>query len=83
MLTFTVYTADDYDRTRRVVHIDPAAVISVEEDERRPAFGGYHPVAIITMATGDRFTVEDGSRSAARSIAKAKDAAEVLRDAVG
>jgi hypothetical protein len=42
MLSFTLYTADDYDRSRRQVHIDPVAVVSVEEAERRPAFGGYH-----------------------------------------
>ena len=36
MLTFTLYTADDYDnRTRRQVHLDPAAVISVEETSFR------------------------------------------------
>jgi hypothetical protein len=39
MLTFELYTANDYDRTRRVVHLDPAAVVSVEETERWPAFG--------------------------------------------
>jgi hypothetical protein len=41
-----------YDHSRRVVHIDLCAVIAVEEAERRPAFGGYHQVAIITLATG-------------------------------
>ncbi|MHB1425505.1 MAG: hypothetical protein ACYC3I_20245 [Gemmataceae bacterium] len=72
MLTFNLYTADDYERTRRVVHIEPAAVVSVEEAERRPAFGGYHPIAVIALATGDKFTVEDGSRTAARLIAQAR-----------
>ncbi|MHB1425101.1 MAG: hypothetical protein ACYC3I_18170 [Gemmataceae bacterium] len=79
MLTFTVYTADDYERTRRVVHIDPAAVVSVEEAERRPAFGGYFQVAVITLATGDKFTVQDGSRTAARAIAEAKEVVELVR----
>lgn len=74
MLTFNLYTADDYDRSRRVVHIDPAAVISVEETERRPAYSGYYQVAIITLVTGDKHTVEDGSRTAARKIAEAKAA---------
>jgi hypothetical protein len=73
MLTFNLYTADEYDnRTRRVVHIDPAAVISVEETERRPAYGGYWQVAVITMITGDKHIVEDDSRTAARKIAEAK-----------
>jgi hypothetical protein len=72
MLTFTLYTADEYDRSRRTVHIDPAAVISVEETERRPAFGGWCQVAIITLTTGDKYIVEDDSRTAARMIAEAK-----------
>jgi hypothetical protein len=72
MLTFTLYTADDYDRSRRVVHIDPSAVVSVEETERRLAFGGWYQVAIITLATGDKYVVEDGSRRAAKQIAEAK-----------
>jgi hypothetical protein len=60
MLTFTLYTADDYDRRTRHVHIDPLAVASVEEAERRPAFGGYWCVAVITLVNGERFVVEDG-----------------------
>jgi hypothetical protein len=72
MLTFTLYTADDYDRTRRAVHIDPNAVVAVEETERRPAFGGYHSVAIITLATGKEYVVEDGAKRAARQIAEAR-----------
>lgn len=75
MLTFNLYTADDYERSRRVVHIDPAAVVSIEENERRPAFGGYHQVAVITLATGDKYIVEDGSRRTAREIAEGKEAA--------
>lgn len=83
MLTFHVYTADDYERTRRTVHIDPTAVVSVEESERRPAYGGWHAVAIITLATGDKHVVEDGSRRAAKRIAEAKREATALRDAAG
>jgi hypothetical protein len=60
MLTFNLYTADDYERRPRLVHIDPAAVVAVEEAERRPAFGGRYQVAIITLATGDKYIVEDG-----------------------
>jgi hypothetical protein len=77
MLTFNLYTAEDYDNhTRRQVHIDPAAVISVEETERRPAYSGYHQVAVITLVTGDKHIVEDGSRTAARKIAETKQQAE-------
>lgn len=77
MLTFTLYTADDYDRTTRHVHIDPAAVVAVEEAERRAAFGGYHQVAVITLATSDKYTVEDGARRAGKRIAEAQQAATV------
>jgi hypothetical protein len=73
MLTFTLYT-EDRDGPR-AVHIDPAAVASVEEAERRPAFGGWHQVAVIVLVTGDKFTLEDGARRAARQIAAAKAAA--------
>jgi hypothetical protein len=58
---------------RRVVHIDPCAVI-VEEAERRPAFGCYQQVAVITMVTGDKYTVEDGTRRVVREIAEAREA---------
>ena len=79
MLTFNLYTADDYDnRTGRQVHIDPAAVVSVEETQRRPAYSGYWQVAVITLVTGNKHTVEDGSRTAARKIAEAKQQAEAI-----
>jgi hypothetical protein len=74
-LTFTLYTADDYDRTTRHVHIDPSAVVAVEDAERRPAFGGYYQVAVITLATRDKYIVEDGARRAAKQIAEAQQAA--------
>jgi hypothetical protein len=80
MLMFTVYTADDYDRTRRVVHIDPCAVVSVEESDRRPAFGGWYHVAVITLATGDKYIVEDGGRHVAKEIAEAKQQAEARQE---
>jgi hypothetical protein len=35
MLTFNLYTADDSERSHGVVHINPIAVIAVEETERR------------------------------------------------
>jgi hypothetical protein len=75
MLTFTLYTADEYDRTTRHVHIDPGAVVAVEETERRPALGGAHAVAVITLVTGDKYIVEDWQRRAARQIALAQQAA--------
>jgi hypothetical protein len=81
-LTFDLYTADDYERNRRVVHIDPTAVIAVEETERRPAFGGYYQVVVITLAKGDKYIVEDGSRRVAAKIAEAKEAAG-MQDAEG
>jgi hypothetical protein len=63
---------------RRHVHIDPAAVVAVAETERWPAFpafGGAHAVAVITLATGDKYVVEDGARRAAKQIAEAQQAA--------
>jgi hypothetical protein len=72
MLTFTPYTADGYDRPTRHVHIDPLAVASVEEAERRPAFGGYWQVAVVTMMNGERFVVEDGARRPAKVVRDAK-----------
>lgn len=75
MLTFTLYTADDYERSRRVVHVDPLAVVSVEESERRPAFGGWHQVAVLILSTGDKHIVEDSSRRAAKQIREARQAA--------
>jgi hypothetical protein len=58
MLTFTLYTADDYERTRRVVHIDPVAVVAVEEAElgrstcghRRPAAAAEHEAKALAKA---------------------------------
>jgi hypothetical protein len=75
VLTFTLYTADDYDRRTRHVHIDPLAVASVEEAERRPAFGGYWQVAVIVMVNGERFVVEDGARRVAKMVREAKEKA--------
>ena len=76
MLTFNLYTADDSERAHGVVHLDPIAVIAVEETERRPAFGGWYQVAVNTLATGDKYVVEDEARSAAWEIADAKEQAE-------
>jgi hypothetical protein len=74
-LTFQLYTADDYDRTTgRPTSTRPPSWPS-KETERRPAFGGWHQVAVITLATGDKYTVEDGVRQVAKLIAEAQQAA--------
>jgi hypothetical protein len=52
----------------------PAAVASVEEGKRHPAFGGWHQVAVVTMVNRERFVVEDGARRAAKVIREAKAA---------
>jgi hypothetical protein len=75
LLTFTLYTAGDYDRRTRHVPIDPLVVASVEEAERRPAFVGYWQVAVVVMVNGERFVVEDGARRAARMVREAKERA--------
>ena len=72
MLTFTLYCDDFSPGPSRQVHIDPAAVASVEEDERRPAYRGWHQVAVIMLVTGKTFVVEDEARLAAKRIAEAK-----------
>jgi hypothetical protein len=71
VLTFTLYDEDARGPSRQV-HIDPAAVASVAETACRPAFGGWHQVAVISMVNGERFTVEDGARTAARLVREAK-----------
>jgi hypothetical protein len=73
MLEFTLYNEDDHGDTRRVL-IDPADVASVEESERRPAYGASRPVAVVTMANGYSFVVEDDARRAAALIREAKAA---------
>jgi hypothetical protein len=74
MLSFDLYTADDYDRTRRTVHVNAALVASVVETERRPAFGGSSPVAVIRMHDGAEHVVYDGARQVARQVADAQAA---------
>jgi hypothetical protein len=82
MLTFKLCTADDFDRKVRAVHIDPAAVVAVEEAERCSPLGDCYPVAVITLATGDKYIVEDGTRKVARTIAQAKQLAEAWQHAI-
>ena len=73
MLRFTLYSEERGEL--RAVHIDPAEVASVVETERRPAFGGWHQVAVITLRCGTEHVVEDGSRRAAQQIREGKAAA--------
>jgi hypothetical protein len=76
MLTFRLYRENVSASDRAgTIHIDPLAVVSVEEAERRPAFGGWHQVAVVTLSIGDRHVVEDGARTAARLIADARGSA--------
>ncbi len=70
MLTFTLY-ADDHPPPQ-AVEIDPAAVASVLEAARRPASGGWRSVAVISLTTGAKYTVEDDDRTAARLIQEAR-----------
>jgi hypothetical protein len=48
--------------------------VAVEEAGRRPTFGGAHAVAVLTLATGDKYVVEDWQRRAAKQIAEAQQA---------
>ncbi len=66
---------DTYSRHRETVHVDPHAVASVRETERRPAFAGWWRVAVTRMMDGGEFVVEDGARTAARRIREAKESA--------
>jgi hypothetical protein len=75
MLTFTLYPGDDYDRRTRQVSINPGFVASVEESERRPAFGGWSFVAVIHLHDGKEHVVYDSTRRVARQIAEAQEAA--------
>lgn len=73
MLTFSVYDCDDYDRGQtRHVHVNPAAVASVEESSRRPMFGFNQPVAVIRLTTGEMHTVYDYARNVAKAISESQ-----------
>lgn len=73
MLTFTAF--DDDHRSGESVHIDPLSVAAVHETSRRRAYGFKQPVAIVSLVTGERFTVYDYSRDVGQKIAEAKAAA--------
>lgn len=77
MLTFSVFN-DSQSRASESVHVDPLRVAAVHETNRRPMDAFAQPVAIISLTTGERFTVYDYSRSVGRQIAEAKAAAAAL-----
>jgi hypothetical protein len=54
------------------VHLNPAAIASITEQEHRHGNGELHKVAVITLTHGGRFIVEDDDRTAAQSIAEAQ-----------
>ncbi len=83
MLTFDIYPEDLTGRPAERVHVDPACVASVRETERRRAYGGYSPVAVLTMHDGERFVVYDGARAAARQVAEAQRGAGAASQPVG
>jgi hypothetical protein len=68
MLTFTFFS--DAPHATAEVHIEPAAVATVVPSERRRA-GILVPVALVTLSTGQEFTVEDPGRYVARRIREA------------
>jgi hypothetical protein len=53
------------------VHIDPAGVATVVESQRCRA-GILVPVALVTLSTGQEFTVEDPDRDVAKRIREAR-----------
>jgi hypothetical protein len=69
MWRFTFFT--DTPHAAAEVHIDPAAVATVVESQRRRA-GILVPVALVTLSTGQEFTVEDPGRDVARRIREAR-----------
>lgn len=55
------------------IWIEPAAVASVQQQSARKGYGGWYDIAIITMIHGGQHIVEDPGRTAAISIAAAKE----------
>lgn len=68
MLEFSLWDDDERHISRRV-HINTAAVASVEETERRKAYGFFQPVAVIRLVTGEEHIVYDYARNVAKTIA--------------
>lgn len=77
MLSFDLF-CNDYNYQERKVSLNPKFIASVLETERRPAEGFYQPVAVITIDSGERYTVYDHDRTASKRI---KEAQSYLVDA--
>lgn len=71
MLKFSIFK-DIQSAQQEDLHLDPHAVTSVVETERRIAYGGWHSVAVITMITGKEFVVTDYGRKVAERIMTAR-----------
>ena len=54
------------------MQIDPRCVAAVHETTRRPMDAFHQPVAVISLETGEKFTVYDYGRRVAQQIADAK-----------
>lgn len=72
MMQFRVF------KTALTVHaetiwLEPAAIVSVLSQDRRNGYGGWEPVAVITMVHGGEYVVEDSGRNVAAIIAAAKE----------
>lgn len=65
-LRFRLWNSDDADAG--TLTVDPFSVVSVVEGTRRRAYGGNNDVAVIRMADGKEYTVEDGGRRVAADI---------------
>lgn len=71
MLEFNLFRDDCYSSRIDVVHVNPSAVASVVETERRPMDRGWQSVAVIHLVTGEKHVVYDGARQVAKQIQKA------------
>lgn len=69
MLEFTLFDCEE--RHFHKVHINPAAVASVEETDRRRAYGFNQPCAVIRLVTGESHVVYDHNRDVAKKIGEA------------
>lgn len=69
-LRFKLWNSDDCDGGH--VAVDPFAVASVVESYRRRAYASNNAVAVICMASGKEYVVEDDGRLVAAKIWMAK-----------
>jgi hypothetical protein len=76
VLTFELYTDAPREPACRIhVHLDPLAVASVREAERRPAVAGPRRVAVLTLSGGQELTVCDPAGTAAAVVRQAREEA--------